>query len=1113
MNKEEMKKRTNQQSKPLRLLVVEDSPQDAEISVREIRRGGFDVTWQRVDTAETMGTALREETWDIVVCDYNMPNFSGFAAITLLKETGIDIPLIIVSGTIGEETAVECMRHGAQDYIMKDKLSRLVPAIERELKEAESRRIRRQVESQREAALDALHQSEYNYRLLFENAGEGILIAQGDTIKFANPALEEILGYPKDIITTKPFTSFIHPDDRAMLVDRHMRRMSGEPIETGYRFRSIAADGTQRWLHIISRIISWDGMPASLSFVMDITDHKQAEDDLKASEEKYRSILETMQEGYFEVDFAGNFTFFNDSLCRFLEYSKEELMGMNNRQYVDEENAKKLFQAFHKVFTTGEPTEGFDWQITRKDGTKKYVEASISLQKDLSGKPIGFRGIVRDVTERRRAEEALKESENKYRLLAENAEDVIFVLDMNLKYIYVSPSVKIMRGYEPEEVLQQTPADILTPSSMDLAMKTLSDFMELEKIGHQGITKSRTLQLEMWRKDGTTVWTEVKFSSIRDENQQLLNILGVTRDITDRKRTEEALQKSEANYKQLFDNSPTAIYQIDFRTGRFLKANDVICEYYGCSQEEITSRSPYDLLTEASRKLFLERLHKMTIGDNVSEEPEFEIADKKGKRRWLKLNAKYIYDSEGLAGADVVAHEVTERKQQEEEIRQMNVFLNSIIENIPDMIFLKDAKDFRFIRFNRAGEDLLGYSREEMLGKNDYDFFSKEQADLFTKRDREVLRGKDVMDIEEESVQTRNKGERILHTKKVPILNENGEPEYLLGISEDITELRQAEQNHRMLFREMLNGFALHEIICDGEGRPVDYRFISVNPAFERMTGLKMKEIAGRTVLEVMPNIEKHWIETYGKVAITGEPAFFVNYSAEMGKHFEVTAFQSEPNKFACIFSDITERIQAEEERQQTLERLRKAFSTTVQVMASAVEVKDPYTAGHQLRVANLARVIATEMGLPSEIIEGIRMAGTIHDIGKLSVPAEILTKPTKLSDAEFSIIKEHSQKGYDMLKDVDSPWPLAQIVYQHHERMNGSGYPRKLKGDEILMEARIMAVADVVEAMASYRPYRPALGIEAALAEIEKNRETLYDSTVTDVCLKLFREQGYQLT
>jgi HD-GYP domain-containing protein (c-di-GMP phosphodiesterase class II) len=212
------------------------------------------------------------------------------------------------------------------------------------------------------------------------------------------------------------------------------------------------------------------------------------------------------------------------------------------------------------------------------------------------------------------------------------------------------------------------------------------------------------------------------------------------------------------------------------------------------------------------------------------------------------------------------------------------------------------------------------------------------------------------------------------------------------------------------------------------------------------------------------------------------------------------------------LIEDITIRKHSEELLHQTLDSLKKAVGTTIQVLVSAVESRDPYTAGHQSRSADLACAIAMEMGLAQEKTEGIRMAGIIHDIGKLSIPAEILSKPTKLTEIEFSLIKVHSQSGYEMLKDVESPWPLAEIVYQHHERINGSGYPRNLKGDEILMESQILAVADVVEAMASHRPYRPALGIEAALEEIEKNKGIFYDYAIADACLKLFREKGYQL-
>jgi len=205
-------------------------------------------------------------------------------------------------------------------------------------------------------------------------------------------------------------------------------------------------------------------------------------------------------------------------------------------------------------------------------------------------------------------------------------------------------------------------------------------------------------------------------------------------------------------------------------------------------------------------------------------------------------------------------------------------------------------------------------------------------------------------------------------------------------------------------------------------------------------------------------------------------------------------------------------RYEAEEKLRVTLERLKRAAGSTIQVLVSALEARDPYTAGHQARSANLACAIAEEMDLPEDKIEGIHMAGAIHDIGKLSVPVEILSKPTKLTHVEFSLIKEHSHNGFEMLKDVESAWPLAEIVHQHHERMNGGGYPRNLKGDEILMEARILAVADVVEAISSHRPYRPAYDIRDALDEIERNKGILYDAAVVDACLRLFQEKGYKL-
>ncbi|HUS88665.1 MAG TPA: HD-GYP domain-containing protein, partial [Desulfosporosinus sp.] len=210
-------------------------------------------------------------------------------------------------------------------------------------------------------------------------------------------------------------------------------------------------------------------------------------------------------------------------------------------------------------------------------------------------------------------------------------------------------------------------------------------------------------------------------------------------------------------------------------------------------------------------------------------------------------------------------------------------------------------------------------------------------------------------------------------------------------------------------------------------------------------------------------------------------------------------------------FRDITESKRAQSELQESIMKLRKAMGGIIQAMALTVEKKDPYTAGHQRRVADLARAVSKEMDLSEEQIDGIRLAGTIHDIGKICVPADILSKPGRLTEHEFGIIKEHPQVGYDILKEIEFPWPIAQIVYQHHERMDGSGYPQGLAGEEILLEARIIALADVMEAMASHRPYRPSLGTEKALEEISAHRGKYYDPSAVDACVRLFREKGFE--
>ena len=337
----------------------------------------------------------------------------------------------------------------------------------------------------------------------------------------------------------------------------------------------------------------------------------------------------------------------------------------------------------------------------------------------------------------------------------------------------------------------------------------------------------------------------------------------------------------------------------------------------------------------------------------------------------------------------------------------------------------------------------------------------------------------------------------------------------------DITErklaekkLHKSEEKYRSLIENAQEG--IFQSTAEG-------RHITVNQAFANILGYESPEEVMATITDIPHQVYVHPDDRTKILQIIEKEGSVKDYEAEFYKKdgskiwvsinmYAVWDERGHLLHYQGIDQDITEKKNMEAERQQNIERLKKSLEATINAMAVTVETRDPYTAGHQRRVAALALAISVEMNLKREQIDSIRMASMIHDIGKISIPSEILSKPAKLTNLEFDLIKTHSQSGYDILKDIEFPWPLADFVLQHHERMNGSGYPRNLKGDEILIEARIMVVADVVEAMASHRPYRPALGIKAALEEIEKNKGILYDEAVADACLRLFREKSYQL-
>lgn len=425
-----------------------------------------------------------------------------------------------------------------------------------------------------------------------------------------------------------------------------------------------------------------------------------------------------------------------------------------------------------------------------------------------------------------------------------------------------------------------------------------------------------------------------------------------------------------------------------------------------------------------------------------------------------------------------------------------------LFESAKDGILILEADTGRIIDVNPYMIKILGYSHKEFLGKQLWEIGLFENI---TENESAFERLQKKKYIRYEHLPLKTKVGKSRDVEFVSNIYLDDGKEMIQCNIRDITERRLTEAELR---RQALIYDNIHDsiIVIDLEGK-----IMSWNPAAERMFGYDKDEVFRKTIGVLATKVIKgilrdgRWL---------GELDFARKDGIRGVCETSLLPLRDEHGSMIAVLGvcrDITERKQSAQSLQQSYAQLRETLIATVNTLASTIEMRDPYTAGHQRRVTILACAIAEEMALTEDQFDGLRMAGLIHDLGKINVPAEILSKPGRINEIEFSLIRYHPQICHDILKAIELPWPVAKIVLQHHERLDGSGYPQGLMGDEIMMEARILAVADVVEAMASHRPYRPALGIELALEEIINGRFTLYDPEVVDACVRLFSEKSFK--
>ncbi len=605
----------------------------------------------------------------------------------------------------------------------------------------------------RRRAEEELKEREAKYRFLTEKMND-VVWTMGLDLRttYVSPSITRVLGFtpeermaqdPRDQLTPDSFSEAL----RILSYELERDSQPGVDPERTIIFEGeyCHKDGSRVWLeNNITGIRNEQGNIVGLhGLSRDVTERKKTARALKESEEKYRTILESMEEAYLEVDLAGAFTFFNDSFLRIIGYSREEISGMNYKDISRPETVAGLYRLFNEIYRTGNKRTLINHEIIRKDGSPGIVEMSISLMRGPSGEPVGFGGVGRDVTARILAERALKESERKYRLLAENLRDVIWVLDADLKYIYVSPSVMRLRGYTPEEAMAQTMKEVLAPESYQRAVELFTEGKLLENSGQKhGMEWTHNIDLEMIRKDGSTVWTEVTLNILYDENGAPAGLLGITHDISERRKAAEALRESEERWLFALEGAGDGVWDYDVENNRVFRSRRWK-EMLGYSEDDISEGTEVwaGLVHPDDRQSSDACLNRHLRGETPVYVSEYRIRCKDGSYKWILDRGKVLRFSEDGRPLRIIGtqSDITERRQAEEALKKSEEFYRTIFENTGNASMLLD-KDTTVLLVNSNFEKLSGYKRHEVENKMSWTVFVSPEDLAKMKRYHELRR-------------------------------------------------------------------------------------------------------------------------------------------------------------------------------------------------------------------------------------------------------------------------------------------------------------------------------------------------------------------------------------
>ncbi len=615
-------------------------------------------------------------------------------------------------------------------------------------------------------------------------------------------------------------------------------------------------------------------------------------------------------------------------------------------------------------------------------------------------------------------------------------------------------------------------------------------------------------ETQILKKDKSTCQVELHCSTILNDKGLIDFVFGVGVDLSSRYESQKAIDETEMKFHELAEHSPNMIF-IN-KEGKIVYANHKCEEVMGYTREQFYDPEFdfHTLIAPGSLAIINEAFKQHLQGHEVKPY-EYKLITKSGQIIDAIINTALIDYQGGRAIIGIVTN-ITDYKKIFNELKESEMKYRTCFDNSPLGLVIASGMPPKMVFVNTTMEKILGYTCDELLNfsfEQMKNLIHEEDRELFFNRYQSRLEGSPEPSNYEFKAITKTGEVRWLEIYSSRIMYK-GAPA-IQGQFMDTTQQRQikislqeSEQKYRELVDKALIG--VYKTNLSGQ-------FIFVNNAFAHLLEYENAAVLIKIPVEGVyynSNDRQKFVQTLKENNRVDH--YQIKLKTKTGQEKDVLVSATlEENIISGTIVDISERQHIEEQLKRNLDKYQDLMIDTIHAMASMLETRDPYTAGHQQRVADLVLYIGTAMGLNENQLKGLHTAAMIHDIGKIYVPAEILSRPSKLTESEFALIKIHPLVGMDILKRIDFPWPVSTIVAQHHERLNGSGYPKGLKENEILREAKILAVADVIEAMSSHRPYRAALSVDDTIKEIEQNAGILYDADIVKATIELIKEKG----